>query len=223
MGNPQRKYKLNPDWPSYPSAGVNGVNFDAETVVEGAQWEKYTRPMFENTPPQLVQTDNDTEVTKPALGTPAARQAQRDKPKAAPSGPSGILTTAVMQMEAEKEANEPPPAPAPEPEKPSGTTSLSMKPKTEAPKPPVKVLKPEHEKRAEKRQLEEAAANFDLVDIRGVKDGRAKQLSEAGFEKVEQVADADPQDLLSLLKSKGARMNLATAKSIVKSAKELLK
>lgn len=207
MGNQKRKYKLNEDWPTYPNAAVNGISFDADTVVEGEQWEKYTRAMFANKPPQLIQTTDDTVVTKPALGTPAARQETRERPKPVPNGPSGAFSTTVMQMDEERTEA------APE----------APKQKGDAPPPPVKVLKPEHEKRAEEKAAAEEAADLELIDIPGVAEGRAGQLKEAGYDGVKSVAGADPHDMLSALKSKGARMNLATAKSIVKSAKELLR
>jgi len=295
----ERKYRLNEEWPAYPSACINGVNFDADTVVEGKQWKKYTRPLFPGKPPQLVQARDDAGVTKPAMGTPAARQEIRDRPKPTKSGPSELFSSTVMAMDEERaeaetlasaaepveepvaesvmesvaelvmesveksvpeppmavpvaepveepveelpeepeeeleedfeESEEEPEEELPEEELPEEELPEVPKPPVdpavaaEAPVPPVKVLKPEHERRAEEAEAAKKAKEMELVDIRGVAEGRAKQLMKAGFKTVKSVAEVSPSDLLGAIRSKGARMNLATAKAIVKSAQELLK
>lgn len=219
----ETKYKLNPDWPA-DTAVINGVPFDSETVVEGEQWKKFSRPMFKGKPSQLVVAPNATVVTKPAMGTPAARQEIRDRPKPPPSGPSQLFSTAVMQMEAEKEKIAEEEAKAEEVAEKTAGPEPTVEP--ELPKvdvtEPIKIVKPEHEKRAEEEADKEEAEMRWLYDIKGVGQGRAQQLEDAGYKTIADVAKAEPQDLLEAMRDQGARINLATARAIVKNAKRLI-
>jgi predicted flap endonuclease-1-like 5' DNA nuclease len=206
------RYKLNPNWPSYPCATINGVNFDADTVVEGEQWKKFAKPMFPGKSPQLTQVSEKEKamVTKPEPNTPAARQEKRSEPKATKIGPSEALTIAAMNIEKESGVI-PEPAAAQE-------HDFDDDKETD---PAVTIIMPENKKRESRAEDEQAKSELELTDIKGVGGGRAEKLAESGFKTVKDVADADPADLLSAAKGR-SKMNMATARAIVKNAKGLL-
>ena len=65
---------------------------------------------------------------------------------------------------------------------------------------------------------------WELTDIKGVGASRASTLSEAGYKDVEAVAAAkdNPDVLMNAVRGLGKPMNIATARTIIKSAVDLL-
>lgn len=202
-----RQYKLNPDYPG-DAVAVSGVNFNRDTVVSGDQWEQFTRQQFPGIPPVLVQTAEAPTITAVPSGTPAARQAKREEPPKPHVGPSGAISMAAMGIDREREAME-------EEEKAAARPVA-------VPESPVTILRPEYEKREEAEEKAETHSELTLMDLRGVGSKSADLLDAAGYKEVADVAKADPTDLLRAVKKAGGKLNLATARSIVKSARELL-
>jgi len=199
-----RKYKRNPEYPA-ERFKLNGVLFTDETVVEGDHWEKYTTQLFPNIPPQLVYAPTGDQVT--TGGTARAERPKRDV-----EPPKGTTTAAFKRSE--------------EPAAGDGKKKLvetGSKPEPPAPKPkaivpPAPEPEPEPEEEPEE-ELEDDVEPEDLTVINGVGGSRAESLAEAGFPTVQSVANADPAVLLQRVRDTGARMNLATARTIVRQAK----
>jgi predicted flap endonuclease-1-like 5' DNA nuclease len=202
------KYKKNPAR-GPGNISINGVKFDDNTVVQGEQWEKYSRPMFEGKPAPLVRIASEVEPTIKTEQKDPTVDKQAAKPHV---GPSQVITMAAMTVDKAKEqekqkAKDKVAKKAPEPPK-------EEKPK--APKPPVKIMAPVVE------DDDTEWVDWELTDISGVGPARAEVLDEAGYDTVEAIAEADPKDVQDAVKGVDGKMNLATARSIVKSAKELL-
>lgn len=66
-----------------------------------------------------------------------------------------------------------------------------------------------------------AEGGASLTDIPGVGESRAISLVEAGYTTIDEVAIADPSDIMNDLKLVGARVTLSQARKIVRGAKNL--
>lgn len=190
-----RKYKRNPDWPA-KRFRLNGTTFEDGVVVEGEHWERYTTELFPGRPPQLVYASGGDKVSTDAKGKAAK------PPVDAPSG----TTTASLRSGETVTAGE-------------DKVTISTAPKP-APKPPAPKPAPEPEDEPEDEETIEVD-DFTVMD--GVGASRADALVEAGFHTLKAIGSADPTVLLAGVRDTGARMNLATARTIVRQAKKLSK
>jgi predicted flap endonuclease-1-like 5' DNA nuclease len=72
-------YKLNPDWPS-DNVSINGVSIDRNSVLDGQEYEKWTKPTFVNKPPMLIKIKEEKKEI-PVVVTPVPEPVPEPTPE----------------------------------------------------------------------------------------------------------------------------------------------
>lgn len=198
-----KKYKLNPDYHT-DRVRCNGITITSDDILEGDEWFEGTKQPFEHIAPLLVVAPDDAEVTISLDEGPRAPQHPSIEEIAARSG-----VASVPETEEEEDDED--------------TASEDEDPSDDDSDPEDEDLDEGSESDDDDDDDEEDEdLPLELTDIKGVGDSRANMLSDAGYKDVEAVAAADPDALMKAVRDLGKPLNLATARSIVKGAADLL-
>jgi predicted flap endonuclease-1-like 5' DNA nuclease len=199
-----KKYMLNPDYHT-DRVRCNGITITSDDILEGDEWFEGTKQPFENIPPLLVVAPEDAEVTISMEDEALAPQHPSIEEIASRAGVASVPDTDPEDDEKDEEEDGP-----------------QGEEREDDPEEPNLDPDEEEEEEEEEDDPEENDLGPDLTDISGVGDSRADMIVEAGYEDVVAVAKATGEELMKAVRDLGKPLNLATARSIVKGAKDLL-
>lgn len=228
------KFQRNPYYKDPIS--VNGTIFGDGDVAEGEEWNVWSKSRFPGIEPKLIRAPDSARVTIHSLKTGVPKGIRDDRrfaPQPEDNKPKpDSLSATVLAMDAEREAAEAKeleeaaePVPEPSPVVMSPATVIEPEPELVKEMPPRMV--PEHDSAPSMLSIPSAEPRADapepgdLTQISGVGDRTAAALKDVGYDTIQALADADPNEMSKAVRASGTKMSLGSARGIVRKAKAL--